>query len=156
MVSNSYLRSENTNPGVGMSVLEENKAIAREFLMALAHRLPKQFEAITHDDFESWMIGNWYPGGTVHDKAWWLKLLSSDAEHFEGGKLEMHLVSFTAEDDRVAVEAVSYAKTVRGENYNNHYHFHIVVRDRKVVLSKEYMDTQHAAEVVLPCLPRAI
>ena len=54
-----------------------------------------------------------------------------------------------AEGDKVAVEAESYAKTVTGGVYNNHYHFLITVRDGQIAGVKEYMDTLHAKQVFI-------
>ena len=46
-----------------------------------------------------------------------------------------------AEGDRVVVLARGEVKTVRGEDYNNHYCFVMRMRDGKIVELREYMDT---------------
>jgi ketosteroid isomerase-like protein len=56
---------------------------------------------------------------------------------------------FTAEDDRVAVEAESYGETAGGKIYNNQYHFLFEVRDSKIQAVREYLDTLHAKEVLV-------
>jgi ketosteroid isomerase-like protein len=55
--------------------------------------------------------------------------------------------TMTAEGDRVAVEAESYAETITGKIYRNQYHFLITVRNGKVQSVKEYLDTMHTNEV---------
>ena len=52
----------------------------------------------------------------------------------------------TAEDDRVAVEATSFATMEDGRVYANSYHFLVTIRDGKVATVREYMDTIHARE----------
>ena len=54
----------------------------------------------------------------------------------------------TAEGDRVAVEAESYAKMKNGKTYQNTYHFLFIVRDGKIQSVKEYLDTIHANAVL--------
>ena len=54
----------------------------------------------------------------------------------------------TAEDDRVAVEAESEGAHVSGVVYRNEYHFFMRFRDGKVVLFREYMDTERVTDVL--------
>jgi ketosteroid isomerase-like protein len=54
----------------------------------------------------------------------------------------------TAEADRVAVEAESEGQHVSGTLYRNQYHFLMQFRDGKVVVFKEYMDTERVTEVL--------
>jgi hypothetical protein len=49
----------------------------------------------------------------------------------------------TAEGDRVAVEAESKARLANGTLYHNRYHFLFVVRDGRIQVVKEYLDTLH-------------
>jgi ketosteroid isomerase-like protein len=54
-----------------------------------------------------------------------------------------------ASGDRVALEIESYAELSRG-TYNNRYCFIMTVRDGKIVRINEYVDTKHAADVLVP------
>ena len=54
----------------------------------------------------------------------------------------------TAEGDRVAVEAESYAKMKNGKTYQNTYHFLFIVKSGKIEAVKEYLDTIHAQDVL--------
>jgi ketosteroid isomerase-like protein len=56
-------------------------------------------------------------------------------------RLKIH--AFTAEGDRVAIEAESHVLNPNGRIYNNFYHYLFRVRDGKLVLFKEYQDTLH-------------
>jgi len=68
------------------------------------------------------------------------------AKHFDSPmKIKVHGV--TAQRDRVAVEAESYAVLTDGTIYNNRYHFLFEFDDGKIAVVKEYNDSQHAADV---------
>jgi ketosteroid isomerase-like protein len=49
-----------------------------------------------------------------------------------------------AENEWVAVQMVLSARTARGEDYRNHYHFAFQLRGGRIVLVKEYVDTLYA------------
>jgi hypothetical protein len=52
----------------------------------------------------------------------------------------------TAEDDRVAVEAVSAGETADGKKYSNTYHMLFTLRDGKIVNVREYLDPLEVLE----------
>jgi ketosteroid isomerase-like protein len=65
------------------------------------------------------------------------------ADHFH-----LRVVSMTAEDDRVAVEALGDARNPsNGRHYRNLYFILLQVRDGKIVRYKEYQDTLHIYDV---------
>ena len=97
----------------------------------------------------------------TEDAAWWVpgRGTMSKAEFFAlaagfgaivDGPVKMTVKGVTADGDRVAVEAESYAKLKNGKIYNNTYHFLLQFRDGKICLSKEYNDSKHAADVLTP------
>lgn len=49
----------------------------------------------------------------------------------------------TAENNRVAVEAESYAELIDGSVYNNRYHFLLEFEDGEIIRLMEYGDTHH-------------
>ncbi len=53
----------------------------------------------------------------------------------------------------MAVEAESHGEHASGRLYNNHYHFLMVIRGGKVQEFKEYLDTEHAREVLVDTAP---
>ena len=73
--------------------------------------------------------------------------LSPGGTKIDGG-LRVTPTGLTAEGDRVAVEAESFAKMKNGKTYQNKYHFLFIVRDGKIQSVKEYLDTIHANEVL--------
>jgi len=92
------------------------------------------------------VAGSFPLSGTM-TKAKFCELFGNVGGSTEGG-LRITPKGITAEGDRVAVEAESYAKLKNGRTYQNQYHFVFVVRDGKVQQVKEYMDTMHANQVL--------
>ena len=129
-----------------MSSSEENKAIARRF-----------FEAINNGD--SAAVVNTYAddgcletmGRTLISGVYTKQQIQEAAGQIflafpQGLRFTIH--SMTAEGDRVAIEAESHGMHASGKMYNNHYHFLMRLRDGKIVRFKEYLDTEHATDVL--------
>ena len=51
--------------------------------------------------------------------------------------------TLTAEGDRVAAEAKSFAELKNGRKYANHYHFLFTFRDNRIASVREHCDTMH-------------
>jgi ketosteroid isomerase-like protein len=124
-----------------------NKALALDLFDAIERADVAKLDALYAPDFEIWTAGELPISGT-RTRAQALEGMRMIAELFPGG-LDFTIVAMTAEGDRVAIEAESEGVHVSGKPYHNRYHFLIVVRDGKIVRFKEYMDTLHAAEVLL-------
>ena len=78
-----------------------------------------------------------------------------DIRQFAGGVLDAFpaglrftILNMTAEEDRVAVEAVSEGLHVSGRPYSNHYHFLLTWKDGQLLELKEYMDTELVTAVL--------
>ncbi len=61
--------------------------------------------------------------------------------------LEMTVLSSIAEGDRVAVEVESKGDLRNGRQYRQQYHFAITLRDGKIAVVHEYLDTLHVHDV---------
>jgi uncharacterized protein len=105
--------------------------------------------AMFADDATWWVAGSMPISGT-YDKAQFTALLGGVLETCTG-PIRITPKVFTAQDDRVAVEAESFTETNNGRVYNNHYHFLVRVRDGQIAGVREYLDTQHAHAVL--CMP---
>jgi ketosteroid isomerase-like protein len=66
---------------------------------------------------------------------------------FEAGAPTIEVTGVTAEGDRVAIEATGRGRLRNGRDYDNSYHFLMIVRDGRVLSVREYMDSQHVADV---------
>jgi len=124
---------------------EESRKIVLGFLENMNSNPPAAFATLA-DSATWWLPGNFALSGT-HSKAEFAKIGAQLAPKLET-PIKLTVKGVTAEGDRVAVEAESYAKMKSGKIYNNLYHFLFVVRDGKIQSVKEYLDTTHAAEVL--------
>ncbi len=98
------------------------------------------------DNATWWVQGNFALSGTK-TKAEFAKLVGDLGTNIDGG-LRLTPKGITAEGERVAVEAESYAKMKNGKTYQNTYHFLFIVSDGKISSVKEYLDTIHAKDVL--------
>ncbi len=128
-----------------MSV-EANKKIVAKFFEDLSSGNAAAVLDALSDSATWWVAGNFPLSGTK-TKAQFAELIGSLGKNIEGG-LRVTPIGVTAEGDRVAVEAESYAKMKNGKTYQNKYHFLLIVRDGKIQQVKEYLDTMHANEVL--------
>lgn len=127
--------------------LEEHKNIARDFFAALNRVDTAAIAKLYADDAVLWTAGSMPLSGTFN-KTQALQGMDGVLSLFPDG-LKFTITGITAEDERVAIEAGSYGRHVNGKIYNNHYHFLMIVRDGKVAMLKEYMDTMHAQDVLV-------
>jgi ketosteroid isomerase-like protein len=125
---------------------EDNKKIVRTFLQNLSAGKGEDALAAMSDEATWWVAGSFPLSGTKSKKEFAELLGGLGAALPEG--LTVTPTGFTAEGDRVAVEAESYAKHANGKTYQNKYHFLLEVRDGKIQAVREYMDTQHANDVL--------
>ena len=129
-----------------MMDIEQNKVFIRDFLAAMSRGDTAAIVAsYTEDGYcESLghtLISGRYPRDTI------AAVSSGLFEAFPEG-LHFAILNMTAEEDRVAVEATSRGMHVSGKLYANHYHFLFHLRDGKIAVMKEFMDTEHATEVL--------
>lgn len=130
--------------------IEQNKLTVKRFWEAFSTNDQKTALSLLGDEgFSWWILGDsslFCLAGTL-DKAQFAGLLKGVMDNTKQG-LTMTIKGLTAEGDRVAVEAESYGEMSNGKIYNNLYHFLMIVRDGKICQVKEFLDTQHAAEVL--------
>jgi ketosteroid isomerase-like protein len=63
---------------------------------------------------------------------------------YAAGSVSIEVTSLIAEDDRVALEWTSRARTTQGEPYENHCAAVFTLADGEIVTVREYMDTHYA------------
>ena len=130
-----------------MDPLERNRQLATELFEAISKADVAKLDELYADDFEIWTAGSMPFSGTSN-KAEALEGMKMIGSMFPEG-LQFTILATTAEGDRVAIEAESKGVAASGVLYHNLYHFLMVVKDGKVHRFKEYMDTQHAQEVLV-------
>ncbi len=138
--------------GVGISTTatpccEANKEVARRFIDALNRADSATVAELYADDARRWTAGS-LPFSGSSDKASAVRDMDLILALFPDG-LAFRILAMTSEGDRVAIEAESHGRHVSGAAYHNEYHFLLVVRDGRIHEFKEYLDTQHALEVLV-------
>lgn len=128
-----------------MANLEENKALAKEFLKVMGDGDADTLMTFLSDDLEYWVAGNLPMSGTHTKQA--LKDMMAGVGGFFPGGLRLQPVSTIAEGNSVALEAAGGGETVTGKKYDNRYHFLFEIENGKITKLREYMDTGHAAEI---------
>ncbi len=128
---------------------EANKKLVLEFWEKFSAGRTDEVLAMMSESGTWWVAGNFPLSGT-RDKKQFRELLNGIADACEG-PIRITPKGLTAEGDRVAVEAESYAKLKNGRVYNNQYHFLMEVRGGKIERIREYLDTMHTNAVF--CTP---
>ena len=129
-----------------MTEQERNKQFARDFFAAISRGDTAAVVAAYTEDGEVHTMGGTLISG-VFKKPQIAAAAGAVLGAFPDGiRFELH--NLTAEEDRVAIEAESFATHVSGRFYNNKYHFFMRIRDGKLALLKEYMDTELITEVL--------
>jgi ketosteroid isomerase-like protein len=126
--------------------IEENKRFILGFFENLSAGNGEAVLGALADNATWWVQGNFPLSGTKSKKEF-AALVGDLGAKIDGG-LRVTPKGITAEGDRVAVEAESYAKMKNGKTYQNTYHFLFIMRDGKIESVKEYLDTIHANAVL--------
>lgn len=126
-----------------------NKRLVRDFLGHYAAGRYADALAMLAEDARWWLPGHpeEFPAAGWVDKPTVERRLAANLELLPGG-IAITTGAVTAEDDRVAVEAESRGTLIDGRLYHNRYHFLFVIRDGRIVVVKEYLDTLHAREAL--------
>lgn len=129
-----------------MTSTKDNKAIVTEFFATFSKGDVAGVIDMMHDDGSWWVAGQIDGMSGTYSKEELEGLLEGARALYREGALRITPTSMTAEADRVAVEAESFATMADGRIYANSYHFLIAIREGKVSSVREYMDTVHAKE----------
>lgn len=123
----------------------ENKALVTRFWETFSAGRYDDAVAMLSDDATWWVAGNTDLSGTYSKSEFAALLGQVTGSAPDGIRVTPKLL--TAEDDRVSVEAESYAEISNGKTYRNIYHFMMIVREGKICAVREYLDTEHVTEV---------
>jgi ketosteroid isomerase-like protein len=128
---------------------EANKELVRQFF---EHTSKNEFDAaldLMADSATYWVAGHpeEHPGSGTLTKAQYGTLVSRVPETFPDGMV-VRPTAFTAEGDRVAVEANLDVRTKDGKPYTQQYHYLFEIRDGKIQAVRMYLDTLHVKTVL--------
>jgi len=128
-----------------MSQVESNKALAVKFFDAMrAGDSATMLDTIAEDGTIETMGST--PISDVRTKDVLQVAMPQILGAFPKG-LDIKVHNVIGEGDHVAVEAESNGTHTSGKHYNNKYHWLFRMRGGKIVMIKEYMDTQLVADV---------
>jgi ketosteroid isomerase-like protein len=115
---------------------QSNKAIVNRFFeIANSAGLGAALELLADD--ASW----WSATGTQTKSTMGAILPMLESHTVNGFRFECG--TLTAEADRVAAEAQSFAELKNGRKYANRYHFLFTLRDNRIASVREHCDTMH-------------
>ncbi len=123
----------------------DNKDLVLEFWAAFSASRFDEALALLAEDATWWVAGTTSISGT-YSKPEFAELVAGVAEGTENG-VQVTATTLTIQDDRVAMEADSFAQMKDGKVYRNKYHFMHVIKDGKITAVREYMDTEHVTEI---------
>ena len=124
--------------------VEQNKAVASEFLDRVSSNDIAGALAILTDDATWWIAGkaDQLPAAGVHSKEQMARVFHNMSDRLSNG-LKLTVKGAIAEGDKVAVEVESLGELRNGRVYNQEYHLLMTIRDGKISAVREYLDTQH-------------
>jgi ketosteroid isomerase-like protein len=132
---------------------ERNKNTIRQFFDAFVNGRNQEMYAFLTDDATWWVNGKSEFGGPIEKAAWFAQIISVFAK--AKSPLGLEIVSMTAEEDRVSLEARSQVFFEKIKfNYENEYHFLFRLRDDRICSVREYLDTEYVAKI-MPLLANA-
>lgn len=129
-----------------MSEVEANKQRTLTFFDALQRGDADAIANTYSDDGTVTTMGNTLISGT-RTKEQTRDFASGVLSAFPEG-LTFEVLTMTAEEDRVAVEATSTGRHVSGQDYHNHYVFLFTWREGQLLQLKEYLDTELVTDVL--------
>ena len=125
---------------------EQNKHVAAQLLQSMSNGDTETLYNLFAEGGFTQTMGNIPISGT-YSRERIVELAESMHSAFPQG-FRIFIRDMIAENDKVAVEAVSEGTHVSGIEYRNEYHFLFTLRDGKITSVKEYMDTDLARRVL--------
>ena len=127
--------------------IQDNKKVVTDFWTAFSTSDFDSALGMLAEDATWTVQGKTALSGT-YNKAEFTGLLSQVTPRAPGG-IKVTPKQLTAEDNRVSVEAESYAEITNGRVYENIYHFMFELRDGQITAVREYLDTEHVTEILV-------
>jgi ketosteroid isomerase-like protein len=124
--------------------ITENRRAIENYFEKMAAGSPEIPELFTDD--ASWWVPQSSPlAGTHEGRDAVLALMGHAVDLYDPSvPMDIHVEQMVAEGDQVCVQLVVRARTAKGEDYENHYHFAFRLRCGKICAVKEYLDTLYA------------
>ncbi len=121
-----------------------SRELVRRYFDAMRSGDPSLPELLS-EDVTWWVPPSSELGGTYRGREAVLGLMAGGVGLYDAAvPMQIEIEHMVADGDRVCVELVLEARTARGEDYRNHYHFAFGLRDGRICEVKEYVDTLYA------------
>tara|TARA_Y100001970_G_scaffold289012_1_gene418074 strand:- start:1303 stop:1725 length:423 start_codon:yes stop_codon:yes gene_type:complete len=124
---------------------EKNKQLIHVFWKNFSEKKYGEALSMLDESATWWVAGNTKLSGK-YNKQDFSDLLSGVSGQAPNG-IKVTPSSMTAEENRVSMEADSYAELTNGKTYKNEYHFLFTIKGNKIHTVKEYLDTEHVTEI---------
>jgi len=126
----------------------ENKRLIKTYFERIGTGDPKLPEMLA-DDVTWWVPPGSDMAGLYQGKAKVLELMGSGVGLYDPTQpMTIDVQEMVAEGSTVCVQLVLSARTAKGRDYRNHYHFVFKLERGKVSAVKEYVDTKYAHDVL--------
>ena len=131
-----------------MTTAADSKAVLQHYVAALEKGDEPTVRNLFADD-ATWTLaagdlpisGTWHGRDTILDE-----FLTTALSYYEPGSISLEITGMTAEEDRVALQWTSRARTRDGRPYENECIGVFTVRNGKIQSVREYMDTLYARD----------
>jgi len=129
---------------------QDNERLIATFMQLLSDgQIDRAFEQLS-DDLKWEVVATSRPA--VLTKEQLRTAVAAMISVFVDGSFRMSPIGMVASETTVAVESESYAKIRGGKIYNNKYHSLFFIQDGKITQVREYADTAHVLDVLMPAI----
>ena len=125
--------------------IEQNKTAAMEFLAAFTEGRGREAVRLLDDDATWWINGTMRFSGTYRI-AQFLDIVHGLFEATEG-PVHTTFDAVVAEKNFVSIEARDRVRFTDGRIYDNQIHYLIALKSGKIASIREYLDTEHVAQL---------
>ncbi|MEV0688116.1 nuclear transport factor 2 family protein [Nocardia sp. NPDC050378] len=128
--------------------MDDAKATVRTMIDALNRRDWERFAELLAPEVSYTILGYEFPGAGTMDRETVLRQLPAVFGIFDADSPKLEITHLIAEGDWVIVEATGTGSFLDGTRYENRYANVYEVVDGRVRTVREYMDTQHMANLL--------
>jgi ketosteroid isomerase-like protein len=123
---------------------EANKQFIRDYFEAVGSGASDKVVAAFADDVTWWVPPSSPMAGTYVGRDAVLGMFGQGVSLYAPEPMKIEIVGMVADERKVAAEVHIQAKTAKGGDYSNHYHFLFEIEGGKIKAVKEYVDTLYA------------
>lgn len=123
---------------------EANKKLIRDYFEAVSSGASEKLAAAFADDIVWWVPPSSPMAGTYKGKEAVFGMFAKGVSLYAPEPMKIEILGMVADEKKVAAEVRITAKTAKGADYCNHYHFLFELGGGQIKGVKEYVDTLYA------------